>query len=96
MKEMLSPAGPEIENAFYNLIFMALCLKVALTQESYMEAKLDQLQSAIKKFLQIFQQVCWAFPRMLLLLQIVDPKVSWGASHCFGGLGALRTFWWIL
>ena len=41
MKGMLSPASPEIEKAFYNLIFMALCLEVALTQESYMESQHD-------------------------------------------------------
>ena len=34
MKGMLSPAGPAIEKGFYNLICMALCLEVALTQES--------------------------------------------------------------
>ena len=48
MKGMLSPAGPTIEKGFYNLIFIALCLEVALTQESYMESQLDQLETAIK------------------------------------------------
>ena len=51
MKGMLSPAGPTIEKGFYNLIFMALCLEVALTQESYTESQLDQLETAINKFL---------------------------------------------
>ena len=61
MKGMLSPAGPAIEKGFYNLIFMALCLEVALTQESYTESQLDQLEMAIKKFLQIFRWVVGPF-----------------------------------
>ena len=61
MKGMLSPAGPTIEKGFYNLIFMALCLEVALTQESYMESRLDQLETAIKKFLRIFRWVVGPF-----------------------------------
>ena len=61
MKGMLSPAGPAIEKGFYNLIFMALCLEVALTQESYTESQLDQLETAIKKFLQIFWWVVGPF-----------------------------------
>ena len=61
MKGMLSPAGPVIEKGFYNLIFTSLCLEVVLTQESYMESQLDQLETAIKTFLQIFWWVVGPF-----------------------------------
>ena len=61
MKGMISPAGPAIEKGFYNLIFMALCLEVALTQESYTESELNQLETAIKKFFRIFQCVVGPF-----------------------------------
>ena len=61
MKGMLSPAGPAIEKGSYNLIFMALCLEVALTQESYTESQLNQLETAIKKFLRIFWWIVGPF-----------------------------------
>ena len=79
---MLSPAGPVIEKGFYNLIFMALCLEVALTQESYTESQLDQLETAIKKVSSNFLVGCWALPRMFFPLWIAHHQVSWVGSHC--------------
>ena len=52
---------PKFKKGFYNLIFMALCLEVALTQESYTESQLNQLETAIKQFLQIFWWVVGPF-----------------------------------
>ncbi len=61
MKGMLACVDPSIERAFTSLIFMALCLEVALTQDSYTESKLDELQSSIQKFLRIYRSVVGPF-----------------------------------
>ena len=82
MKGIPSPADPAIEKGFYNLIFMALCLEVALTQESYTESQLDQLETAIKKFLWIFWWVVKPFRECFSCCGLRIAMVSWVGSHC--------------
>ena len=79
MKGMLPPVGPEIENAFYNLIFMALCL---FNSGVIHRSQTGPAAVSNKEVPSNFPVGCWAFLRMFFPLQIADPKVSWVASHC--------------
>ena len=63
MKGMLSHKGlhPSLEAGFSSLIFMALCLECALTQESYTESDLSRLDQALTKFLTIYRSIIGPF-----------------------------------
>jgi len=74
MKGMLSSVDPSIEHAFNSLLFMALCLEVALTQDSYTEVQLGELQSSIQKFLRIYRSVVGPFRECLSRSGLRIPK----------------------
>ena len=100
MKGMMSSADPEIEKSFNNLLFMALCLEVALMQESYMKDKLDELQLATQKVSSLgftgglLAHSENAFPGLACTYQSFMGGFIW--CFIFGGFVALSTFWWVL
>jgi hypothetical protein len=64
MKGMLLHGGQQhasIEEGFCSLIFMALCLECALTQSSYTDSNLSDVNKAVKKFLCIYRAVIGPF-----------------------------------